>query len=274
MKRITLDEALSTGRGLERSFCCPVHDDGNASASVNVGKGVWYCHACKAHGTTEGYVPTVEDIIRVLAGDVPPRIYSEAWLDVFDAHSPSPYWVKRFGIETATKHRCGTNYLDGSPTYPIRNQNNELIGVVTRHEDEKAKYKYPYGVRTSATFYGEYKPSRVVVLVEGAADVMALDQSGIPDHWTVLGCFGSGLHAPQVQMIADLSPKVVIAAFDDDTAGWGAAQRAKHQLNDISPVLSHHWSTVGGNDPGEIKVGDRITSIRSLITNSTYKKHS
>jgi DNA primase len=132
---------------------------------------------------------------------------------------------------------------------------------------------YPAGVRTSATFYGAYKPSQVVVLVEGAGDVMALEQAGIPDHWTVLGCFGSGLHSPQVQLLADLSPKLVITAFDDDEAGWGASERAVFQLNDIAPVLSHQWSTVGGNDPGDVEVGKRITSIQNLIANSPYNKH-
>lgn len=274
MKKITLDEALSHGRGTERAFCCPVHDDSNASASLNVGKGVWYCHACKANGTVEGHVPSVEEIIKILAGEVEPRTYPESWLDLFDAHGPSEYWATRFGEETANKHRCGTSYENGMPTYPMRDSLGRLLGVVTRHEGQKAKYMYPAGVRTSATFYGAYKPSQVVVLVEGAGDVMALEQAGIPDHWTVLGCFGSGLHSPQVQLIADLAPKLVIAAFDDDEAGWGASERATFQLHDIAPVLSHQWSTVGANDPGDVSPQHRITSINNTILNSPYKKHA
>lgn len=39
----SLREAIAEGRGTERPFCCPVHDDAHASASVNVEKGVWYC---------------------------------------------------------------------------------------------------------------------------------------------------------------------------------------------------------------------------------------
>jgi DNA primase len=274
MKRITLQEALATGRGIERSFCCPVHDDSNASASINVAKGVWYCYACHAHGTAEDHVPSIEDVVRVLAGDTPARTYPEAWLDLFDADQSSPYWQDRFGKDVANKHRCGTHYEDGTPTYPIRNANKELIGVVKRQEQSKQKYLYPSGIRTSATFYGEFKPAKVFVLVEGAADVMAIDQSGIPEHWTVLGCFGSGLHAPQTQLIADLSPKVVIAAFDDDNAGNAAIERAKHQLADIAPVLSHSWATLGANDPGDALVGERIESLRITLEDSPYKKYA
>ena len=46
----TLEEAIALGQGIERPFQCEVHDDTNASASVNVLKGVWYCHACGASG--------------------------------------------------------------------------------------------------------------------------------------------------------------------------------------------------------------------------------
>jgi DNA primase len=35
----------------ERTVKCPVHDDTVASASVNVGKGLFHCHACGAGGT-------------------------------------------------------------------------------------------------------------------------------------------------------------------------------------------------------------------------------
>jgi len=274
MRKITLDEALAQGRGTERPFCCPVHDDSNASASLNVAKGVWYCHACKASGTVEGHVPSVEEIIKILAGEVEPRTYAESWLDLFDAYEPSKYWSDRVGLDTAIKHRCGTGYESGLPTYPMRDSQGRVLGVVTRHEGQKAKYMYPTGVRTSATFYGDLKPAQVIVLVEGAGDVMALDQSGIPEHWTVLGCFGSGLHAPQVQLLADLSPKIVVSAFDDDSAGQGATERAQFQLHDIAPVLSYQWSKVGGNDPGDVPIEIRTKGIVEMILNSSYKKYA
>lgn len=270
---ITLDYALSAGRGMERAFNCPVHDDKNASASVNPAKQVWYCYACGAKGTIKDHIPKAEDIVKLLEDEPPVTTYAEAWLDLFDADGPSPYWAGRYGEETASAFRCGTDYRDGSPTYPIRTFDNQIVGVVRRYENEKPKYKYPAGIKISQMLFGELKPVPVVVLVEGAGDVMALHQAGIPEHWTVLGVYGAGLHYPQVQMLENLSPKVVIAAFDSDNAGKAAKERAEQQLADIAPVLSVNWLDSGGKDPGELPMSDRITIIRTALTNSAYAKH-
>ena len=272
--KITLEDALSKGRGEERSFCCHVHDDSNASASVNVTKGVWYCYACHANGVVgDQKIATPRELLDIMSGETPSRVFADSWLDLFDATGPSPYWSKRFGEETATKFRCGTHFESGLPTYPIRDVSNRILGVVTRHENQTNKYMYPRNTRTSTTFFGNFKPSKVVVLVEGAGDVMAIDQSGIPNHWTVLGCFGSGLHAPQIDLLSDLSPKVVIAAFDSDNAGFEAIKRAEKQLANVCPVLSHHWSTVGANDPGDLKPKERMQSLTNTINKTLYKKY-
>lgn len=44
-----------TGSG-ERNTRCPVHEERVASASMNVGKGLWHCHACGAGGTAVNIV--------------------------------------------------------------------------------------------------------------------------------------------------------------------------------------------------------------------------
>jgi len=271
-----VQEAITSARGGEVAFCCPVHEDTNASASVNVEKGVWYCFTCQASGKVDkkAKIPSITEIIKLLSGKTPLKTYPEAWLDLFDITGPSEYWVKRYGLRVAAKHRCGTHYETGAPTYPIRQADGTLLGVVSRQEGSKAKYLYPSGIRTSATFYGTYKPSKVIVLVEGASDVMALDQSGIPQEWTVLGCFGSGLHAPQVELIQDLLPKVVVTAFDNDKAGWNAADRAVLQLKSVAPVVTHQWVDLNVNDPGDAKVSDRIVSIRKTLSESSYKKYA
>lgn len=48
----TLDHYnISVGRGLEAPIKCPSHDDAHASASANLSRGVWFCHACGAGGS-------------------------------------------------------------------------------------------------------------------------------------------------------------------------------------------------------------------------------
>jgi hypothetical protein len=249
-----------------------VHDDSNASASVNVLKGVWVCYACGAHGVVDGEaaVPSAEELLTLLSEDVEPRTYAESWLDIFDADHPSQYWEERYGYQVARRFRCGTHPLTGSPTYPVRDAMGNVWGVVTRQEDTDPKYLYPFGVRVSQTLFGSREPCRVLVLVEGASDVMAVEQSGLPDGWRCNGTFGSGLHYPQAQIVAELSPVVVIAAFDDDDAGRLAIERAHISLADIAPVVSHHWGTVGGSDPGKVPVDVRVDSLRRSLQGTPF----
>lgn len=271
----TLEEALAHGRGTERPFCCPVHEDHNASASVNVAKGVWVCHACGASGTIEGHCPSPQDAIAILKGAAPPRVYPESWLEMYTAAGPSPYWADRFGAELALHFGCGTDPVTGMPTYPIRNIYGDLLGVVKR-TDGKPKYLYPFGVQISSTFFTASKEPMLAaqnklhfVLVEGAADVMAVVEAGLPWDWMVLGCFGAGLHLPQVEAIRDMSPARIITAFDDDEAGRRATLRAVEALDGIAPVLVHHW---GAKDPGELPVATRnvrLLKARSMSLGSS-----
>ena len=268
---ITLEEAIAKGRGTERAFSCHAHANRSITASVNVMKGVWYCYSCAAHGEIEDHVPTVEDALSILSGEKRARTYAEEWLDAFDMDYSSPYWVSRVGIEVAYANRCGTDILTGTPTYPIRDEDGAVVGLVTRHDTEGPKYKYPYGVSTSRALYGPMKRCDVLVLCEGAGDVMALQQAGLPEGWNAVGCYGAGIHYPQVSLVANMAPRVVVAAFDDDLAGQAANERAYVSIDDLAPVLSHRWSTFGGKDPGEIPLAERIPALTSTVTAAGYR---
>lgn len=271
---ITLADALATGRGVERPFCCPEHNDRVASASVNTLKGVWFCYACSAHGTVAEHVPTVEEALAVLAGDLAPRVLAEAWLDVFDADHASPYWVARYGIKVAAANRTGTDPATGAPTYPLRDAGGQLWGVVSRHEDQDSKYRYPWNTSTSRTLYGPLKAAQVVVLVEGASDRMALEAAGIPPGWSVVGCFGAGLHHPQVALVAGMAPKVVLGAFDDDPAGRLANHRAKIALAQVAPVVSTRWARIGATDPGAARRNARIPALRDTLREAGWTRYA
>lgn len=270
----TLEHVLATGRGVERSFCCHAHGDSNASASVNVIKGVWVCYACGAHGQVgETRIPEIDHILEVLTGSAPARTYVESWLDVFDADGPSKYWLQRFGKAVAVDNRCGTDPVSGNAAYPMRDPDGRVWGVVVR-SDRTPKYRYPHGVSAATTLYGKRKPASVVVLVEGASDVMALEQSGIPEHWVVLGCYGAGTHYPQKQLIVDCNPSLIVCAFDDDDAGRSAAKRTETQLSDVAPVMSHRWGSITVKDAAEAPAEARIQAIRTTITQTAYSQYA
>ncbi len=270
----TLADALTLGRGVERAFKCPVHGDRHASASVNVLKAVWYCYACGAKGTVDGEaaVPSTADLEALLGeSSLIPRTYAESWLSMFDAHAPSSYWTERYGRAVASAHRTGTNPVNGGPTYPIRDPDGRLWGVVTRLADAKMKYLYPRGIRISQTLYGAGSSARVLVLVEGASDVMAFDEATIPKGWVVKGCYGAGVHLPQVQIVAAIAPHVVVAAFDDDEAGRAAIKRTTWMLEDVCPVIPHRWLPHGGTDAGSVKTSLRVSGVKETLRKSPFK---
>lgn len=268
----TLAEAVTKGRGIERSFNCPTHQDRNASASVNVVKGLWTCYACGAGGTVEGAPPPdVETIASALFDATITPSHPETWLDLFDADHPSTYWAQRFGYDTAVKFRCGTNPLTSEPTYPIREATppHKIIGVVTRTEGTP-KYKYPFGAVTSSTLFNIEELTRThprtLILCEGATDVMAIYQA-IPDlagkNAAAVGCFGSSIHEPQRRIITGLRPRRIITAFDNDKAGYKAKAQAIATFAGHCDVLSVPVDRV--NDIAEMDIAERRKAILTSL---------
>lgn len=260
MNLITLEEAVISGRGVERPFHCHEHDNTRSpTGSVNVALGVWVCYSCGAAGKVNGVTVKPSEFRQLVeamtAGPTAPTHMNEHWLDVFDSYGPSPYWMERVGLKTAEKFRTGTHPFTGLPTYPIRNRVAQPLGVVQRTGTEERKYVYPPGVSVSQHLFGyQYAYRRsTVVLVEGAADVMAIDQAyDSQPPFTPLGVYGAGLHRPQTELIAALAPQRVVCAFDRDAAGQQAAQRSTAILDDagLGPAIVHHW-TADVKDFGE-----------------------
>lgn len=251
MNRVTLEDALLTGRGVERPFHCHEHDNTRSpTASVNVAIGVWVCYSCGAAGKVNGVTVKPAQFTQLVKAmtDGPTDIHHmhEAWLDVFDAYGPSPYWTERVGAATAELFRCGTHPFTGLPTYPIRNRVGQPLGVVQRTGSEERKYVYPPGVAVSRQLFGyeHAHRGRPVVLVEGAGDVMAIYSAydNTPP-FTPLGVYGAGLHKPQTELVTALAPRRVVCAFDRDPAGQQAGHRSVDILTNASiPATTHTWT--------------------------------
>lgn len=245
-----LADAVLTGSGVERPFLCDVHPDSKASASVNVDKGVWVCYACGASGKvgTGSVSDKMRSLMAAMESRTPPRVYDPAWLDVFDAYGPSPYWAKRVGEVTAAKYRCGTHPWSNEPTYPVLSPSGEVWGVVRRTEGTP-KYMYPSNVPIGSTLFGYVVGLYdTVVVAEGAGDVMAFSRAGPPERTLVVGTYGAGIKAPQAELIRKLKPSKVIMAYDNDDAGRTAARRP-YDLGAAQIVVAE-WPH-GVKDPGE-----------------------
>lgn len=264
----TLEEVLATGRGVERSFNCPSHDDSNASASVNAHSGLWCCYACGASGRVDGRTVKPSVLAASLAHALDPtsvRCMSERWLDVFDSEVTSPYWSGRVGAATAELFRCGQHPETGFPTYPLRDAQGRVLGVVQRQPAPlEPKYLYPQGVSVSRCLFGYERAHRrnVVLLCEGAADVMKVSAAlGRNSRVSPLGVFGSSLHRPQVRLLSRLMPRMVVVGFDNDDAGRQGAERTVATLRRSGVNASLITPPAGVGDWGDATF-EQIRSVK------------
>lgn len=261
----SLEDALENGEGIERPFLCPVHEDTNPSASVNVDKGVWYCYSCHASGRADrkggakALTNEMKAFVELLDGDQKYVTHPPRWMDLFDGWGTHPYWINRFGVEASKRWRLGIHPTTGAPTYPVMNFNGNCAGVVQR-TGGKPKYRYPVGVPMSRMLFGFNRKAKVrrFIVVEGAADCIAVSEAigSISDTGIqVVASYGAGLHQPQVALINMLDPQQVTLGFDDDKAGERAKNRPYGLTSSVDKV---HW---GAKDPGELDSDGIIAAL-------------
>lgn len=254
----TLSEALLHGYGIERPFLCPVHGDNRPSASVNVVKKLWVCYTCGARGHVDSEAITVslDAVIQVIASStVEPTIYSEAWLNLFDAGPVHPYWLGRFSEEACRHFRLGYDVVRNAATYPMRDAAGRVLGVVRRplETDGGPKYLYPYGISVGRYLFN-YSPERAetVVLVEGAADAIALWEAGV----TAFAVYGDRLSEDQIKLLHRVGVRRVLCAFDQDDAGDAAAYRVREAMTGTF-VDRISWDRDLGKDVAELGLDQR-----------------
>jgi hypothetical protein len=284
---VSLDDALSSAAsGVERPFNCPVHDDQNASASVNITKGVWYCYACHAKGRVDKKKTTPSDaaLQAAMEGKTEPAVHSHAYLGMFCGKwwdTPSPYFVDRFGPDVATRFCTGTHPYTAAPVYPVFSADALLWGVVSRGFPGEPKYIYPAGVPMSRCMFGYKVPTpwsshvynkypETVILVEGATDVMGLRRVMFGNHTVgVFGIYGSGIHRPQVEMVLGCRPKKVIIALDADAAGRSGAEHAEKVLTSASDgsldIVSVDYSSIGATDGADASEDGLVELFSPLL---------
>lgn len=263
--KLTLEYVLSHGRGNERMFICPVHQDHKPSASVNLAKGVWYCYTCHAKGKVVGgpiEVPLdelLDELDELLGAET--RVYPETWLSVFDSGPVHPYWLGRFTPEAARHFRLGYDFSRNAGTYPLRNAAGEVLGVVRRNLDDIGpKYRYPSGVTITDHLFN-YSPAHrnEITLVEGALDVVAAWEAGVE----AMAIYGSQLSKAQIALIDKIAPDQINLCFDQDKAGRECAQTAYGMLRHYEPVTVT-WSDRLGKDLGELTIDERRNILQPL----------
>jgi hypothetical protein len=275
-----LEDVLAVGQGIERPFVCHVHNDTRASASVNVLKKVWYCFSCGARGMVDGSAikaPSVAELEAMLAPERTARIYPDSYLDLFDWEFGN--WVERLSDWMRWHARLGCDPITFDATFPVRTPEGRLAGVGRRSADPEAdnRYRYPPGWSAANSLFLVGKRSDILVLSEGAGDTAGVGETGM---WAA-GCYGAGIHYPQIELIARLAPKLVVIAFDGDEAGDRAAygwtgENGKHHpgaqqlIGHLAPVAIADWRKAGGKDPLEIPFGQRRELLVETVRASGY----
>lgn len=284
---ITIEEALATGRGTWRTFSCPVHQDTNPSARVNVETGKWVCMSCGAKGLAQNYQPD-PDLLLDAAIDGLDRLegrhyYAESWLDQFDGGcgEPGDYWLSRFTREACAKHRLGWDYAEGRAVYPFRGDDGEVFGVVRRAlPGERPKYRYPTGVDASEHLFGYHRRlgsfdgrwPNVAILVEGAPDAVAVtevedDLDLLSEDVTTLalGCYGKVLHPRQIVLLMRLNLAMVVVAFNGDEWGRKGQWKALRELDQVG--LHAEGATLPPEkDLADLRAEDRVNILTQGLT--------
>lgn len=265
----SLQEAIMQGQGVERPFRCPSHLDNHASASVNVLKMVWVCYACHAKGKVDSKAaPKAEDLLAMLEPEKSVRVKPPSWIEWF---GHGGYWDTRFEPWLNYTLRFGEDPLTADATFPVYTPQGQLAGVGRRNERSEQRYKYPYGWSASRALAG-YEQAKgwnvldVLCVGEGAADAGAVMETGCLG----VGCYGAGLHLPQIELVARLNPKLVLLGYDADEAGETAARRSAAWLAPIVPTQRVDWRAYGGKDPAEISIEARTMALMNAVSAAPY----
>jgi hypothetical protein len=264
----SLEEALTLGTGIERSFPCPVHDDRNPSASVNSTTGYWYCYTCGAWGQADmdrlEFDPlsvhyTVRRIVERM--EQAHQSYPEGWLSVFDAAGPGEYWLSRFGRPACEHFRLGQTADRDAATIPMRGDDGEVLGVIRRDlTGAGQKYKYPHGVDVTRHIFDLHrKDTETLIVTEGATDTVAAWEAGFP-HGVAL--YGSRLSRTQAKLIKKYAPSRIICAQDQDQAGEAAYHHVRNMLGTFFPVVRAHWDE--HKDLASIPLAQRVKMLSEM----------
>jgi DNA primase len=254
----------------ERPFRCHVHQDSQASASVNVAKGLWICYGCGAKGKVDGTViqvntdNLVNEIYSMLGEDY--EIESEGMLNMYRQGDLS-YWRSRFTEAAVAHFQLGYDGTTGQPVYPIWNSAGEYLGVVRRNLEDHPKYKYPRHTKTHEQLYNySSRHRKAVVLVEGAIDAIACWEAGVD----AFGIYGSHLGTQQLRLIERCDPHWVYLCFDNDAAGKQATEDAQEMFRDtgINTVVFPWKYYPLAKDIEELSIEERERTFAKLLTSS------
>jgi DNA primase len=255
---------LRHGSGDNYMGFCPIHGEepgrSKPSLSVNVSTGLWFCFAGCGGGGLRTFLrkvgessATIDRVVknipkqatrrRVVAApksdDIPERL-----LGLFE-WCPMDLLTAGFSEKVLYENDIGYDKSLSRITFPIRDKNGKLVGVVGKQPtSEFGKYKVyttellTYGIHVPSFSKGDHlwridkvsqelkTQRKPVFVVEGFKAALWFCQAGLTN---VVALMGSHMTDVQKQLIENLTPEVILC-LDNDDAGKSGSVKISQKL--------------------------------------------
>ena len=181
----------------------------------------------------------------------------DAWSQLSDYLLKKGYTKEELltaGVAKAGRNGGIYDMFRGRVMFPIVDVRGNVIGFGGRVLDQsQPKYlntaKTPVFDKGSNLFslnFAKNSNSAIMILAEGYMDVIAINQAGFSN---VVATLGTAITPEQARKIGQYAKEVVIA-YDSDTAGQTATQRAIHHFSDAG-ITTRILHMEGAKDPDE-----------------------
>lgn len=249
---------VESRQGSEYNVCCPIHGERHASMRINVEKGLWFCHGCKARGgmaklakylgvsyrynKAEAGMAVLMNKLDLLRKGAPSEadvVLSEDTLKRYSLGQTN-YWTaprphgRGFHQETVEAFDLGYDPMTESAIIPIRNMWGDLLGVTRRslRKGSNIKYRDPKGFKKGnhlfASWFVAQAESPTVVITEGPLDCIKVWQAGHP----AVAVYGSRVTEKQIMLLRRIGIVTVVFMFDNDEYGEKAIKQCKGYSQD------------------------------------------
>lgn len=161
----------------EQTVRCIFHDDTTPSLSINLEKGLFYCHACHAKGNIDTFWRMV--------GETNPQKSLEELVERYHLallRNPRALYMlarqKSITEEVITHYKVGYDELSGRYSLPVYDVNGKLVGIRKYKLNAIAQKVVPIG-NAYECFPADSLTREPIVLVEGEIDALCVISAGL-----------------------------------------------------------------------------------------------
>ena len=262
-----------TSNGQELLALCPFHDDKQASLSININSGLYFCHSCQNKGDIFEFYQKIKNVdfktaLKELAeqtGVILPDFKKKKTIDhdivekyhtiLLSNDEKLQRFIDKRGLtkETIIQYKIGWEAKANRYTIPIYDEVGDVVNIRRYKLGAKSNKMLSY-VDEEGERYGEarlfnidiIKKNKHLSFLEGETDTMLATQYGI-SAFTVTSGAGTFINL----WLKYFHDKIIYIVFDRDTAGHMGAQRVAQTLSKVCKVYIIELPVAVG-DKGDI----------------------